>query len=32
VNGDGRLDIVAPGKDGLVIFKNRGFVEPPKNP
>jgi len=31
LGGNGRLDIVAPGKDGLVIFKNRGFVEPPKN-
>jgi hypothetical protein len=26
IDGDGRLDIVAPGKDGLVIFKNLGFA------
>jgi hypothetical protein len=24
LNGDGRLDIVAPGKDGLVVFYNEG--------
>jgi hypothetical protein len=27
IDGDGRLDIVAPGKDGLCIFKNLGFAE-----
>ncbi|HTL51089.1 MAG TPA: VCBS repeat-containing protein [Planctomycetota bacterium] len=27
LDGDGRLDIVAPGKDGLVWFKNLGFAE-----
>lgn len=26
MNGDGRLDIVAPGKDGLYLFKNLGFA------
>lgn len=25
IDGDGRLDIVAPGKEGLYIFRNRGF-------
>ena len=29
LGGDGRLDIVAPGKDGLVLFKNLGFAEKP---
>ena len=24
IDGDGRLDIVAPGKDGLYLFKNVG--------
>ncbi|MCL4414351.1 MAG: VCBS repeat-containing protein, partial [Actinobacteria bacterium] len=24
IDGDGRLDIVAPGKDGLFLFRNRG--------
>jgi hypothetical protein len=24
INGDGRLDVVAPGKDGLFLFKNLG--------
>ena len=27
LDGDGRLDIVAPGKDGLSIFWNKGFVD-----
>lgn len=27
IDGDGRLDIVAPGKDGLCLFKNLGFAE-----
>ena len=27
LDGNGRLDIVAPGKDGLWIFKNLGFAE-----
>jgi hypothetical protein len=27
IDGDGRLDIVAPGKDGLYLFKNLGFAE-----
>lgn len=27
LDGDGRLDIVAPGKDGLVWFKNEGAAE-----
>ena len=27
IDGDGRLDIVAPGKDGLCLFKNRGVAE-----
>jgi hypothetical protein len=27
IDGDGRLDIVAPGKDGLCVFKNLGFAE-----
>lgn len=26
--GDGRPDIVAPGKDGLYVFRNRGFARP----
>jgi len=26
-SGDGLLDIVAPGKDGLALFKNLGFAE-----
>ncbi len=26
VDGDGRLDIVAPGKDGLYLFRNLGFA------
>jgi hypothetical protein len=24
LNGDGRLDVIAPGKDGLYVFRNRG--------
>jgi len=28
IDGDGRLDIVAPGKDGLYLFKNLGVAEP----
>jgi len=28
IDGDGRLDIVAPGKDGLYLFKNLGIAEP----
>ncbi|MGD0092131.1 MAG: VCBS repeat-containing protein [Planctomycetota bacterium] len=27
LDGKGRLDIVAPGKDGLYLFKNLGFAE-----
>jgi hypothetical protein len=27
IDGDGRLDIIAPGKDGLYLFKNLGFAE-----
>jgi hypothetical protein len=27
INGDGKLDILAPGKDGLCLFVNRGFQE-----
>jgi hypothetical protein len=27
IDGDGRLDIVAPGKDGLYLFKNLGYAE-----
>ena len=27
IDGDGRLDIVAPGKDGLYLFKNLGFAK-----
>jgi hypothetical protein len=27
INNDGKLDIVAPGKDGLCLFINRGFQE-----
>jgi hypothetical protein len=27
IDGDGRLDIVAPGKDGLYLFKNLGCAE-----
>jgi hypothetical protein len=27
VDGDGRLDIVAPGKDGLCLFRNLGFAQ-----
>jgi hypothetical protein len=27
IDGDGRLDIVAPGKDGLYLFLNRGYAE-----
>ena len=26
INGDGRLDIVAPGKEGLYLFENLGYV------
>ncbi|MBM4042723.1 MAG: VCBS repeat-containing protein [Planctomycetes bacterium] len=26
-SGDGLLDIVAPGKDGLFLFRNRGFAQ-----
>ena len=26
LDGNGKLDIVAPGKDGLYVFKNRGFA------
>jgi len=29
VDGDGRPDVVAPGKDGLVLYKNLGFAKPP---
>ncbi len=28
IDGDGRLDIVAPGKDGLYLYKNLGPAEP----
>jgi hypothetical protein len=28
IDGDGRLDIVAPGKDGLYLFKNLGIAQP----
>jgi hypothetical protein len=28
IDGDGRLDIVAPGKDGLYLFKNLGIARP----
>ncbi|MCX5675296.1 MAG: VCBS repeat-containing protein [Planctomycetota bacterium] len=28
-DGDGRPDVVAPGKDGLVLYKNLGFAKPP---
>ncbi len=27
IDNDGRLDIVAPGKDGLYLFKNLGYAE-----
>ena len=27
LDGNGRLDIVAPGKDGLYVFRNRGVAE-----
>jgi len=27
IDGDGRLDIVAPGKDGLYLFRNLGYAE-----
>jgi len=27
IDGDGRLDIVAPGKDGLYLFRNLGFAK-----
>ena len=27
IDGDGRLDIDAPGKYGLVLFRNLGFAE-----
>jgi len=27
VDGDGRLDIVAPGKDGLYLFRNLGYAQ-----
>jgi len=27
IDGDGRLDIVAPGKDGLVVYRNLGVAE-----
>ena len=27
MNGDGRLDIIAPGKDGLYLFRNMGAAE-----
>ena len=27
VDGDGKLDIVAPGKDGLYLFRNLGYAE-----
>jgi len=26
INGDGRLDIIAPGKEGLFLFENLGYV------
>ena len=29
VNGDGRLDLVAPGKDGLYLYLNEGLTESP---
>jgi hypothetical protein len=28
IDGDGRLDIVAPGKDGLYLFRNLGAAQP----
>jgi len=28
IDGDGRLDVVAPGKDGLYLFKNIGVAQP----
>ncbi len=28
IDGNGRLDIVAPGKDGLYLFKNLGVAQP----
>jgi hypothetical protein len=28
IDGDGRLDIVAPGKDGLYLLKNLGYAKP----
>ena len=31
INGDGRLDIVAPGKDGLYLFRNLGPARPRGN-
>ena len=31
LRGTGRLDIVAPGKDGLFVFYNEGFAEPLRN-
>jgi hypothetical protein len=27
INGDGRPDIVATGKDGLYLFRNLGFAK-----
>jgi len=27
IDGDGRLDIVAPGKDGLYLFRNMGHAQ-----
>jgi len=29
IDGDGRADVVAPGKDGLVLYRNLGFPKPP---
>ncbi|MBM4017483.1 MAG: VCBS repeat-containing protein [Planctomycetes bacterium] len=31
-DGDGRPDVVAPGKDGLVLYRNLGFARPPIKP
>ncbi len=30
IDKDGRPDVICPGKDGLVLYRNLGFAEPPK--
>ncbi|MFB3891101.1 MAG: FG-GAP repeat domain-containing protein [Phycisphaerae bacterium] len=32
IDGDGKLEIVAPGKDGLALYKNIGFAENMEKP